>query len=76
MRGVIDAGYRGPIVFIFFNFSSDYCQICEGDRIAQMLFQKIAHAVKLIEVKNFDHKTARGAGGFGSTNKTCLLNVQ
>ena len=51
-----------------------YLEINERDRIAQLILQKIAHSVKLIEVKDFDDKTDRGASGFSSTNnKTCQL---
>lgn len=39
-----------------------------GDRIAQIIFEKIADDVSFIEVKDLD-KTDRGDGGYGSTGK-------
>ena len=75
--GVIDSDYRGNVIVIFFNFSSNYYHIHKGDKIAQIVFQKIANHVKFQEVGNFGNNTSRGTKGFGSTNLTkCCLNVQ
>ena len=57
--GIIASGYKGPIRVVLFNHLTKYLQINEGDRIAQLIFQKIAHCIKLIEVKDFDDKTDR-----------------
>ena len=56
--GVIDAGYRGPVCVIFFNFSNRHTEIEKGSRFAQTVFQKVADHPVLIEVENFeDNKT-------------------
>lgn len=65
--GVIDAGYRGEIFVGLLN-TGEVTQTFEiGDKIAQMLIQKIEHPV-LIEVESLD-ETKRGDGAFGSTGK-------
>lgn len=65
--GTIDADYRGEIKVILINLSNEVQTINNGDRIAQMVFQKVAQA-ELIIVENIN-ETLRGAGGFGSTGK-------
>lgn len=66
--GVIDAGYRGDIGVILYNSKVDrHYKIQKGDRIAQILFQKI-EGFDLIEVDSLD-SSERGVGGFGSTGK-------
>jgi len=63
--GVIDADYTGPVSVILFNHGSNDFQIKTGDRIAQLILEKIAiHPVE--EVPELD-TTARGSSGFGST---------
>ena len=57
--GIIASGYKGPLRVVLFNHLTKYLQINEGDRNAQLIFQKIAHCIKLIEVKDFDDKTDR-----------------
>lgn len=65
--GTIDADYRGEIKVILINLSAEEQIIQPGDRIAQMVLQK----VERIEWQVTDSldDTARGAGGFGSTGK-------
>mgnify|MGYP003575916734 CR=1 FL=1 len=65
--GTIDADYRGEIKVILINFSNDNVTINNGDRIAQMVFQKVER-VKFKEVENIKI-TERGSGGFGHTGK-------
>ena len=65
--GVIDSCYRGEIKVLLFNHSDNEFQIEPGDRIAQILIQKVER-VQFIPV-NKSSKTARGEGGFGSTGK-------
>ncbi len=66
--GVIDAGYRGEIHIVLWNISGVDIQLRAGERIAQLLiFQVSTPAV--CEVKEFDHQTARGERGFGSTGR-------
>jgi len=63
--GTIDSDYRGEIKVILVNLSKDKFTINPGDRIAQVVFQKIEKA-ELIEVKEIND-TERGSGGFGHT---------
>jgi dUTP pyrophosphatase len=65
--GTIDADYRGEIKVILINLSAETQTINNGDRIAQMVFQKVDQ-VQFVLVENIN-ETVRGAGGFGSTGK-------
>jgi dUTP pyrophosphatase len=65
--GTIDADYRGEIKVILINLSNEVQVISDGDRIAQMVFQKIEKVI-LEKVETLD-LTERGAGGFGHTGK-------
>lgn len=65
--GTIDADYRGELKVIMINLSKKAVTIEHGDRIAQMVINKIEQA-ELIEVENLSD-TNRGAGGFGHTGK-------
>lgn len=65
--GTIDAGYTGVIGVIMFNTSDEPFFINRGDRIAQLVFQKIERP-KFLRVSDLDN-TTRGSGGFGSTGK-------
>lgn len=64
--GTIDAGYRGEIKVTLLNTDkSEPFEIKVGDRIAQLLVQRIERA-KFIQV-DFLPDSNRGDGGFGST---------
>ncbi|KZP12077.1 dUTP pyrophosphatase [Athelia psychrophila] len=63
--GVIDADYRGVVFVLLFNLSDKDFEVEEGDRVAQLIIEKI-HTPEVIEVDDLD-ETLRGAGGFGST---------
>lgn len=65
--GTIDADYRGEIKIILINLSQESHVIEHGDRIAQMIIQKIEKAL-LIPVIELN-ETERNAGGFGHTGK-------
>ncbi len=65
--GTIDADYRGEIKVILVNLSTESQVIEPGDRIAQMVFQKV-EIVILHEVQEIN-ETVRGEGGFGHTGK-------
>ena len=65
--GTIDADYRGEIKVILINLSGEEQLIQNGDRIAQMVFQKIEKAVW--EETTSITVTERNAGGFGHTGK-------
>lgn len=65
--GTIDADYRGEIKVILINLSQQEQVIQHGDRIAQMVVQKVEQAVwKPVEELE---ATERNAGGFGHTGK-------
>lgn len=63
--GTVDAGYRGEIKGIIYNFSKEPFTIESGDRIAQVVV-KPTEIVTFTEVKNLS-ESDRGEGGFGST---------
>jgi len=63
--GVIDAGYRGEVLIGLVNLSDSAYTFHRGDKVAQMLIQKIEHP-DIIEVTDLD-ETERGISGFGST---------
>ncbi|CAH0383974.1 unnamed protein product [Bemisia tabaci] len=65
--GVIDEDYRGNIGVVVFNHSDEPFEVKAGDRIAQLICQRISYPV-LKEVQNLDG-TERGEKGFGSTGK-------
>lgn len=64
--GTIDAGYRGEVKVILINTSDEAFTITPGDRIAQLVIQKVEHPTVEV-VDSLDEDTVRGAGGFGST---------
>ncbi|KAJ7638579.1 dUTPase-like protein [Roridomyces roridus] len=63
--GVIDADYRGVVFVLLFNLSDTDFQVEEGDRVAQLIIERI-YTPDVLEVQDLD-ETLRGAGGFGST---------
>ena len=63
--GTIDSDYRGEVKVILINLSNTPQSINNGDRIAQIVFNKIEQA-RFFLVKQLDD-TNRGAGGFGHT---------
>lgn len=66
--GTIDADYRGELGIIVINLSNAIVSIKDGDRICQMVINRVEQA-ELIEVKELKD-TERGAGGFGHTGKS------
>ena len=65
--GTIDADYRGEIGVIMVNLSDTQFEVCDGDRIAQMVISRYEKA-EWQEVDELD-VTCRGEGGFGHTGK-------
>lgn len=66
--GTIDSDYRGELKIILINLSHEAQVIHSGDRIAQLVLQKVERAAwQEVEILT---ETARSAGGFGSTGKT------
>jgi dUTP pyrophosphatase len=64
---VIDGDYRGNVGVILFNHSDEPFVVARGDRIAQLICEKVYFPVPE-EVLALD-ATERGEGGFGSTGK-------
>jgi dUTP pyrophosphatase len=65
--GTVDADYRGELKVVLINLSHEPHTIHTGDRIAQMVIQKVEKII-LTEVEEID-STVRGEGGFGHTGK-------
>ncbi|KFO12419.1 hypothetical protein N312_04035, partial [Balearica regulorum gibbericeps] len=65
--GVIDEDYRGNVGVVLFNFGKENFEVKKGDRIAQLICERIYYP-ELEEVQALDD-TERGEGGFGSTGK-------
>lgn len=63
--GVIDADYRGNVGVLLFNHSDKEYRISRGDRIAQLICERIEYP-EPVEVKTLND-TERGTAGFGST---------
>ncbi|MGY4720809.1 dUTP diphosphatase [Naumannella cuiyingiana] len=64
--GTIDAGYRGEIKVCLLNTDrTEPITIARGDRIAQLVVQRVGRAEFVITEELADSE--RGAGGYGST---------
>ncbi|ALG84663.1 dUTP diphosphatase [Gordonia phthalatica] len=71
--GTIDAGYRGEIKICLINLDPEApITIARGDRIAQLLVQRVELS-PVVEVDELDD-TERGAGGYGSSGGHASLN--
>jgi dUTP pyrophosphatase len=65
--GTIDSDYRGEVKVLVVNLGQREIDICDGDRIAQLVICPVVQA-HLVEVEELDD-TDRGSGGFGSTGR-------
>jgi dUTP pyrophosphatase len=65
--GTVDADFRGELKVVLINLSNETQTIHPGDRIAQMVIQKVKKVI-LTQVNEIDC-TVRGEGGFGHTGK-------
>jgi len=69
--GVIDSDYRGEVkVLLINNGNRESVHLEAATRIAQIVFEKIAHPTfrtRTEEEFNTTDTTTRGSGGFGST---------
>jgi dUTP pyrophosphatase len=67
--GTVDAGYRGELQIILINHDkSESVSFKRGDRIAQLVIQKVERA-EFVEVRDLPG-SGRGTGGFGSTGRS------
>lgn len=65
--GVFDTDYRGEYLIGLYNFGKEPQSFQKGDKIAQLLIQKVEHP-EIVEVDELDD-TPRGDGAFGSTGR-------
>ena len=65
--GTVDADFRGELKVVLINLSNETQTIHPGDRIAQMVIQKVEKVI-LTQVNEINC-TVRGEGGFGHTGK-------
>ena len=61
----MDEDYRGELGVILFNFGDEDFKINMGDKIPQLIFEKIK-TLAIVETDNLE-ETGRGDKGFGST---------
>jgi deoxyuridine 5'-triphosphate nucleotidohydrolase len=64
--GVIDPDYRDELLVLLFNFGGDQFEVRVGDRIAQIIFERIG-SPEIVVSESLD-ATGR-LGGFGSTGE-------
>lgn len=65
--GVVDSGYHGEVKVCLYNSSNTKVSVMGGDRVAQILFQKIGN-ITIVEAVELD-SSVRGDDGFGSSGR-------
>ena len=65
--GVVDEDYRGNVGVVLFNFGPRDFKIKTGDRVAQLIIERI-YLPELVEMNTLGN-TKRGAKGFGASGK-------
>ena len=66
--GLIDSGYRGEVQVLLVNTDpTDDFEVTRGERIAQLVVQRVEHVV--FEVVDELPDSDRGAGGWGHTGR-------
>ena len=71
--GVVDFDYRGNVGVVLFNHADVDFTVSRGDRVAQLILERISMA-PAVEVQELSD-TTRGAGGFGSTGVATTATV-
>ncbi|HET8644373.1 MAG TPA: dUTP diphosphatase [Vicinamibacteria bacterium] len=66
LAGVIDSDYRGELRVVLANHGREPYRVRPGDRVAQLLVQRVERAAF---VRGELADSARGAAGFGSTGR-------
>ena len=66
--GIIDSGYRGPLMAAFYNTKKEPVTIESGDRIVQICMPDLSYNFNVALVDSLD-ETERGEGGLGSTGE-------
>lgn len=67
LAGVVDSDYRGEVKVVLVNHGEEPFAIARGDRVAQLLLQRVERAA--FAVSGPLDETSRGEGGFGSTGR-------
>ena len=67
LAGVVDSDYRGEVRVVLVNHGEEAFRIAKGDRVAQLLVQRVERAAFTAVPEIED--TGRGSGGFGSTGR-------
>ena len=67
LAGVVDSDYRGEVRVVLVNHGEEPFRIARGDRIAQLLVQRVERALFQPEAEL--EASGRGEGGFGSTGR-------
>jgi len=69
--GVIDADYEGPLLISAWNRNpaGEPIRIEPGERVAQMVFTRVARPRLAVETGEGGTGSARGGGGFGSSGR-------
>lgn len=67
LGGVVDHGYTGEVYVGIYNTGKEPQTFEVGDKVAQILIQKVEHPA-ITEVASLE-ETKRGANAFGSTGK-------
>lgn len=70
LAGVVDRDFRGEVKVLLSNFGEKDFRIQHGDRIAQLIIEKISE-VDAIQTQSVD-ATLRGSGSFGGTGTVSL----
>jgi dUTP pyrophosphatase len=65
--GTIDADYRGEVKILLVNLGQEPYWVHRGDRIAQLIIQKVLRAT--LKVQEELKRTERDEGGFGHTGR-------
>ncbi len=63
--GTIDSDYRGEVMVLMINLSTETARIESGDRIAQLVLHRVEQ-IQWMETPKLE-ETERAEGGFGST---------
>jgi dUTP pyrophosphatase len=70
LAGVIDSDYRGELLVVLVNHGDEPFAIAAGDRIAQLLVQRVSR-VQFVPAAALED-SERGHGGFGSTGRLAV----
>ena len=73
--GVIDPDYDGEVKVILFNHGDEDFIVKPGDRIAQLVLERVMLIDASIVPRKVRRRTDRGSAGFGSTGKTAAATI-